>query len=33
VIGVTARITVADSGGVDARQGKARRVIDKRPWA
>jgi phenylacetate-CoA ligase len=30
-IGVTARITVADPGGVERSQGKARRVIDKRP--
>jgi len=33
VIGVTARITVTDPGGVERRQGKARRVIDKRPRA
>jgi phenylacetate-CoA ligase len=31
VIGVTARITVANPGGVERSQGKARRVIDKRP--
>jgi phenylacetate-CoA ligase len=31
VIGVTAAITVADLGGVERSQGKARRVIDKRP--
>ena len=31
VIGVTATITVADPGGVERSQGKARRVIDKRP--
>ena len=30
-IGVTATITVADPGGVERSQGKARRVIDKRP--
>ena len=30
VIGVTARITVTDPGGVERSQGKARRVIDKR---
>jgi phenylacetate-CoA ligase len=30
-IGVTARITVTDPGGVERSQGKARRVIDKRP--
>ena len=29
--GVTATITVADPGGVERSQGKARRVIDKRP--
>src|ERR1700704_2204309 len=32
-IGVTARITVTDPGGVERSQGKARRVIDKRPKA
>ena len=31
LIGVTAKITVADPGGVERSQGKARRVIDKRP--
>ncbi|HJZ44997.1 MAG TPA: phenylacetate--CoA ligase PaaK [Hyphomicrobiaceae bacterium] len=31
LIGVTARITVADPGGVERSQGKARRVVDKRP--
>ncbi len=31
VIGITARITVADPGAVERSQGKARRVIDKRP--
>ncbi len=31
LIGVTARITVTDPGGVERSQGKARRVIDKRP--
>jgi phenylacetate-CoA ligase len=30
IIGVSARITVADLGGVERSQGKARRVIDKR---
>jgi phenylacetate-CoA ligase len=30
-IGVTAMVTVADPGGVERSQGKARRVIDKRP--
>ncbi len=30
-IGVTAKITVTDPGGVERSQGKARRVIDKRP--
>ena len=30
-IGVTAVVTVADPGGVERSQGKARRVIDKRP--
>jgi phenylacetate-CoA ligase len=30
IIGVSARITVADPGGVERSQGKARRVIDKR---
>src|SRR5215468_9824314 len=33
VIGVTARITVTDPGGVERSQGKARRIIDKRPRA
>jgi phenylacetate-CoA ligase len=33
VIGVSARITVTDPGGVERSQGKARRVIDKRPKA
>ena len=33
LIGVTAKITVADPGGVERSQGKARRVIDKRPKA
>jgi len=31
LIGVTAKITVADPGAVERSQGKARRVIDKRP--
>ncbi len=31
LIGITARITVTDPGGVERSQGKARRVIDKRP--
>jgi len=31
IIGVSARITVADPGAVERSQGKARRVIDKRP--
>jgi phenylacetate-CoA ligase len=31
VIGVTAKITVTEPGGVERSQGKARRVIDKRP--
>jgi phenylacetate-CoA ligase len=31
LVGVTARITVVDPGGVERSQGKARRVIDKRP--
>ena len=30
LIGVTARITVTDPGGVERSQGKARRVVDKR---
>jgi phenylacetate-CoA ligase len=30
-IGVTAAVTIADPGGVERSQGKARRVIDKRP--
>ena len=33
VIGVTASITVTDPGGIERSQGKARRVIDKRPKA
>ena len=33
LIGLTTRITVADPGGVERSQGKARRVIDKRPKA
>jgi len=33
VIGVTARITITDPGGVERSQGKARRIIDKRPRA
>ena len=31
LIGVTARVTVTDPGGVERSQGKARRVVDKRP--
>jgi len=31
LIGVTAKITVADPGGVERSQGKARRVVDQRP--
>jgi phenylacetate-CoA ligase len=31
LIGITARITVADPGALERSQGKARRVIDKRP--
>jgi phenylacetate-CoA ligase len=31
LIGVTARVTVTEPGGVERSQGKARRVIDKRP--
>ena len=31
LIGITARITVADPGAVERSQGKARRVLDKRP--
>ena len=31
LIGITAKITVADPGAVERSQGKARRVIDKRP--
>jgi phenylacetate-CoA ligase len=31
LLGVSARITVADPGGIERSQGKARRVIDKRP--
>jgi phenylacetate-coenzyme A ligase PaaK-like adenylate-forming protein len=30
---VTARVTVTDPGGVERSQGKARRVVDKRPRA
>jgi phenylacetate-CoA ligase len=30
LIGVTAKVTVTDPGGVERSQGKARRVIDKR---
>jgi phenylacetate-CoA ligase len=30
LIGVTAKITVVDPGGVERSQGKARRVMDKR---
>jgi len=30
-IGVTAKVTIADPGGVERSQGKARRVIDNRP--
>jgi len=33
LVGVTAKITVTDPGGVERSQGKARRVIDKRPKA
>ena len=33
VIGVTAKITVTDPGGIERSQGKARRVVDKRPKA
>jgi phenylacetate-CoA ligase len=33
LIGITARITVADPGAVERSQGKARRVVDKRPKA
>ena len=33
LIGITAKITVADPGSVERSQGKARRVIDKRPKA
>ena len=33
LIGITAKITVADPGAVERSQGKARRVIDKRPKA
>ena len=33
LIGITARITVTDPGGIERSQGKARRVIDKRPKA
>ena len=33
LIGVTAKITVLDPGGVERSQGKARRVVDKRPKA
>jgi phenylacetate-CoA ligase len=31
LIGITAKVTVVDPGGVERSQGKARRVIDKRP--
>jgi len=31
LIGVTAKVTVTEAGGVERSQGKARRVIDKRP--
>ncbi|HEX4894090.1 MAG TPA: phenylacetate--CoA ligase PaaK [Hyphomicrobiaceae bacterium] len=31
LIGLTARVTVLDPGGVERSQGKARRVVDKRP--
>ena len=31
LIGVTARVSVTDPGGVERSQGKARRVIDTRP--
>jgi phenylacetate-CoA ligase len=31
LVGVTAKITVTDPGGVERSQGKARRVVDKRP--
>jgi phenylacetate-CoA ligase len=33
LIGVTAKITVTEPGGVERSQGKARRVVDKRPKA
>ena len=33
VTGVTARVSVTEPGGVERSQGKARRVIDKRPKA
>jgi phenylacetate-CoA ligase len=33
LIGVKARITVTDPGGIERSQGKARRVVDKRPKA
>ncbi len=33
LIGVTAKITVTDPGGIERSQGKARRVVDKRPKA
>jgi len=33
LVGITARITVADPGSIERSQGKARRVIDKRPDA
>jgi phenylacetate-CoA ligase len=33
LVGLTARITVADPGSIERSQGKARRVIDKRPDA
>jgi phenylacetate-CoA ligase len=31
LIGITAKVTVAAPGGVERSQGKARRVVDKRP--
>jgi phenylacetate-CoA ligase len=31
LIGITAKVTVTEPGGVERSQGKARRVIDKRP--
>jgi len=33
LVGVSATITVTDPGGVERSQGKARRVVDKRPQA